>query len=218
MEKQLSGRGNWRSSNMCPNVVIPVLSVLLFIFLVGISLWRLFYQVRTVSDHIIAEEVVQLVQVFKRIDKKCKIIDFDYQKNPVNFLNVKTFVGSEVGPMNLAYPQNWEGPYLNDNPTIQEKEYQIVRTKKGYFIAPGQGVVLSNGKIIGKDILLGENADIYALMKDKEALNFKGKALAAPLSVGVRNLRKVIMENIVRADDGLVMDYLQYAIMRSASR
>ena len=203
MEKQLSYRGNEVNKKNNPNIVIPVLTVFLFLVLVGISLYQMFYEVKIVSDVMIAKEVRVLVDIFKRIDKKCKIIGFDYQKNPINFLNVEKFVGSEVGPMNLAYPKNWEGPYLRDNPTIQDKEYQIVKTKQGYFVTPGDGVKLSNDKVVGKDIVLDEKADIPKMMVDKKALNFKGNALAAPLSVGVSNVGKVILDNIIKSDEGL---------------
>jgi len=206
MAKQLSYRGNERPFLLSPNKIIPMLTIILFLLLVGVALFRLFYQARTIADEMITKEVVQLVDIFKKIDKRCKIISFDYQKNNINFLNVKSFVGSEVGPMNLAYPENWEGPYLDDNLNIQGKEYQIVRTKKGYFITPGEGVVLANRKIVGKDIILDEDADIAAMMLDGQALNFKGKALAAPLPVGVSAFGKVALENIVRASDGLVME------------
>ncbi|MFC1842122.1 hypothetical protein ACFLYU_00480 [Candidatus Dependentiae bacterium] len=203
MEKQLSYRGNEVASKNSPNIIIPALTILLFVVLVGVSLYKMLYDVKISSDVIIAREVRELVDIFKKIDKKCKIIDFDYQKNRINFLNVKSFVGSEVGPMNLTYPKNWEGPYLQDNPTIQDKEYQVVRTKKGHFITPGDGVKLSNGKIVGKDIILDENADIPKMMVDEKFLNFKGEALAAPLDVGTSNLGKVILENIIRTDEGL---------------
>ncbi|MFC1845768.1 hypothetical protein ACFLX2_01420 [Candidatus Dependentiae bacterium] len=151
-------------------------------------------------------EIQYLVKIFKRIDKKCRIIDFDSQKSPINFLNVKKFVGSEVGAMNLKYPGQWDGPYLKENPTIQKKEYQVVQAKKGYFITPGSGVKLPNGKIIGKDILLDEDADIAAMMFDKDALMIEGKAWAAPLPVGATAAEEVLRENIMRAEDGLVMN------------
>ncbi|MCK5632726.1 hypothetical protein KAH94_03190, partial [bacterium] len=125
-------------------------------------------------------------------------------KNPINFLNIEKFVGSEVGSMNLAYPKQWEGPYLNDNPTIQEKEYMVVRTKKGYFITPGQGVRLGNGKVIGKDIIIDENSEIFSMMQDETTLQFEGKSLAAPLYVGATVIQEVLLENIIRAEDGLV--------------
>jgi len=204
MGKQLSYRGNEVKSKEGPNIIVPVLTIILFVILIGISLFKLFYNVKVASDVIIVQEVQQLVEIFKRIDKRCKIISFDYQKNNINFLNVEKFSGSEVGPMNLVYPKNWEGPYLKDNPTIQDKEYQVVKTKQGYFIVPGHGVKLSNGKVVGKDITFDENTNIPKMMADEKFLNFKGKALAAPLDVGVSDMSKVIMENIIRSDEGLV--------------
>ena len=175
-------------------------------FIVGVAIFRMIYQVRVSSDQIITQEVLQLVEIFERIDKKCKIIDFDYQKNRIDFLTVKKdgFVSSELGSMNLTYPDQWEGPYVNDNPTIQGKHYLIVRTKKGYFITPGEGVALASGKVVGKDIKLDEDADIPALMADPEGLQFKGRALAAPLPVGMSSAQEVLLENIMRADDSLV--------------
>ena len=64
---------------------------------------------------------------------------------------VKSFEGSEVGSLNLAYPKKWQGPYLGDNPTFQGKAYQIIRTKNGYFVTPGDGIMLPNGLVIGRD-------------------------------------------------------------------
>ena len=186
--------------------IFPVLTIMLFVVLVGVALFRMFHQIRVGSDQIIVQEVQQLVDIFKQIDKKCKIIDFDYQKNLINFLNVEKFVGSEVGSMNLAYPDQWEGPYLNDNPTIQEKEYLIVRTKKGYFITPGEGVRLANGKTVGRHIILDENSDIPALMADPEGMQFEGESMAAPLPIGMSSAQELLLENIMRAEDGLVFN------------
>jgi hypothetical protein len=179
--------------------------IVIFCLLAGVTIYRLLRDAKTESDVIIAKDVQQLAAIFKRIDAKCKIIDFESQKNPIGFLNVKGFVGSELGTMNLAYPQRWEGPYVNDNPTVQEKLYMIVKTKKGYFVTPGDGVRLGNGKVIGKDLILDENADIAAMMNDKKALLFEDSVLAVPLHVGVSPVEEVLLENIIRAEDGLVM-------------
>lgn len=160
--------------------IIPALTVLLFLTLVGISVVGIYFGSKQQSSQIISGDIQQLVTIFKRIHSDCKIIDFDYQKNRINFLNVISFMGSEVGPMNLSHPENWQGPYLEDNPTIQEKEYIIVDTNKGYFITPDDGVVLPNGKTIGKDIILDKESDIAKMIEDG-VFDYKGNVLAAPL-------------------------------------
>lgn len=172
------------SKGLIHGYVVPLLTVIFFIVLIGIAVVNIPYTTKQYVGNLIADDIATLQDIFQHIDAQCTIIDFEYQKNPINFLNVKTFVGSEVGPMNLTHPERWEGPYLDDNPTMQEKEYQIVRTKKGYFITPGDGVILPNGKRIGVDIILDENADIEMMMHDPTMLMFEGKALAAPLSIG----------------------------------
>ncbi|MDP3889557.1 MAG: hypothetical protein Q8Q25_03385 [bacterium] len=175
--------------------LIPIGTSLILGGLFFIAITNVFFSSKKITSGMITEEVAKLAYIFQRIDQTCSILSFDYQKNPINFLNVKTFTGSEVGPMNLVHPEKWEGPYLEDNPTIQGKEYQVVKTNQGYFITPGDGVKLPNGKIVGVDIVLDEKADIAALMRDENALMFQGKALAAPLG-------KVGQQEIVLGDTG----------------
>jgi hypothetical protein len=131
----------------------------------------------------IAKDIAMLAAIFERIEKECGIVDFKYQANPINFLTIKKdgFVGSDVGSMSLAHPEKWQGPYVQNNPTIQQKEYQVISTNKGYFIVPGQGVRLANGTTIGTDLILDKKADVPAMMQDANALMFEGKPLAAPL-------------------------------------
>lgn len=164
--------------------LFPLFVVSLLIGFIAVTWYVTKYYAKEGSSVIIARDIAQLRDIFNRIHKTCGIIDFDYQKNQINFLNVKEFTGSEVGPMNLVYPDKWEGPYLEDNPTMQAKEYQIVETKKGYFITPGKGVKLPNGKVIGKDIILDKDADILLMMEDPHKLMYNGTALAAPLEIG----------------------------------
>lgn len=163
--------------------IIPLSVSLLLLIFVVISVVNVFYRSKLTTGKLISREVVQLHDIFQRIHQTCQIIDFDYQKNRINFLNVKSFTGSEVGPMNLVHPNKWEGPYLEDNPTIQAIEYQIVRTQKGYFITPGDNVKLPNGKIVGKDIRLDEDTDITVMMYDEDMLMFEGGSLAMPLTL-----------------------------------
>jgi hypothetical protein len=166
---------------MKAHYIKPVLIVVLFTTIVVSTIVYVIYGTRENEGVMIATDIAQLATIFNRINTTCGIIGFDHQKNPINFLNVTSFVGSEVGPMNLKYPQKWQGPYLPNNPTMQAIEYQIVRTDRGYFITPGDGVKLPNGKIVGKDIILDEHAHIVALMADSQGLMFEEQPLAAPL-------------------------------------
>lgn len=166
------------------NFLIPIVAVVAFVIFLAISTADLWRQSKVNIGMIIAQDVVQLRDVFHKIHRDCMIIDFDDQKSSINFLNVGSFSGSEVGPMNLVHAKKWQGPYMKDNPTIQKIAYQVVTTKKGYFITPGDGVKLPNGKIVGKDIILDKKADIAALARDKNALLFNDYPLAVPLSLG----------------------------------
>lgn len=156
---------------------MPVVTAALIITLLCIAGYRLSTQVGTITNAVIVEHVGDLAEIFQRIDKECQIIGFEQEKNVIDFLTVKAFVGSEVGAMNLAYPSGWQGPYLKDNPTVQEKPYVVLVGKKGWYIAPGDGVVLANGKVLGKDILITAQSDIDALVNDSEGLQYNGQTM-----------------------------------------
>ena len=167
------------NSGLIRSSLVPVLAVTLFCIFIIIAIFNTFVKSKDYEVDIIDRDVTQLADLVMQIEKDCKIMSFESQKNSINFLNVKSFVGSKVGPVNLKHPDRWKGPYLDHNPSIQGKEYLLVRTKKGYFVTPGEGVKLPNHKIVGVDIKLGEDADIQAMIKYEKQLNYKGKALAA---------------------------------------
>lgn len=167
---------------------IPYTSGILFAILLIASGITIKYRNKQYLGDLIFKDVSNLVRIFETINRDCIILGFDYQKNPINFLNIKSFSGSEVGPMNLLYPKKWRGPYATKNPTMEGIEYQIIHTRQGYFIAPGQGVKLPNGKIIGKDILFDEQADIIQMAKDPYTLNFQNKPFALQLYIGKQAL------------------------------
>jgi hypothetical protein len=170
--------------NRVQHKVLPIVVGIGIIFFIVISFLDTFYRAKDDAGMMIAKEVVELRDIFHRIHKTCVIIDFDNQKNSIDFLNVEKFSGSEVGPMNLVHPEKWEGPYLKDNPTLYHIAYQVVSTKKGYYITPGDGVTLPNKKVVGKDIILDQKADVDAMMLSTDALLYKEKPLAARLDLG----------------------------------
>jgi len=163
--------------------LFSLLAAIFFVVLVVIAIYNWRVTSKELFGDILSKDVATLANAMEQIDKECQILSFDGQKNTLNFLTVTSFVSSEVGSLNLEYPKKWQGPYVDDNPTYQEKEYMVVRTKYGYFVTPGEGVVLPNGKVIGKDIILDEDADIASMAKDGGVLWFENKALAVKLNI-----------------------------------
>ena len=162
---------------------LPACTALLFIGLLFISIFTLLYRTKAIRDEIIAQDVVRLTKILQKIDSECGISGFDYQKNNLDFLNVSKFEGSEIGPMNLKYPSSWAGPYVKDNPTIQNKAYQVVKTIDGYFVVPGEGVKLSDGKVIGKDIVFDRDAKISQMMNEGGSLYRDDHVVAVKLNL-----------------------------------
>ncbi len=171
------------SSGVLNGYLMPLIAAIVFAIFVVIAVMNTFITSKEYVADIIDRDIKNLVEIFKKIDTQCEILVFDFSKNPINFLTVAKFTGSQVGSMNLIHPENWQGPYLKESPRIQDKDYVIRKTDKGLFITPDDGVKLPNGKIIGKDLILDEKADIAALMKEEGALKFKDKLLAEPLDL-----------------------------------
>lgn len=157
----------------------PLILGVLFACAAGVVIVRYLTQARQANDELIADHIVQLKDIFNRINDRCKITGFRYPKDQIDFLNVVSFAGSVVGSMNLLEPQHWEGPYLQENLVIEGKEYQIIQTKKGYFIVPGDGVKLANGKVIGKTLPITPDSDIETMMYDHQALLSGNRQLGA---------------------------------------
>lgn len=137
------------------------------------------YQARRANDELIAQHIEKLQSIFKDINDTCKINGFRHPKHYIDFLNVACFEGSVVGPMSLLEPKGWKGPYLKESLTIGGKEYEIVATKKGYYVIPGDGVTLANGKVIGKTLVINDSSDIDSMIHDPQTLLSNNKPLAA---------------------------------------
>ncbi len=156
--------------------------IIIFV-LVLIYLFSMRRNARVFTQNLIADDIVQLKTIFERINSTCGIIGFEHEKNWINFLNVGSFSGSEVGPMNLRNPRAWEGPYFADNPTIQEYEYQIVKIKEGWAIVPGEGVRLARGKKMGKEVVLTTTTSFLPSITPGGFLYAQGRPLGALLSL-----------------------------------
>ena len=142
---------------------LPI-SVIGLTFLFGLTIFYSLYEQRVSLDKLIHSDINKLSLALESINKDAKIIGFEHVQNHINFLNVVSFVGSEVGPMNLASPKGWKGPYLNDNPTMQEHYYLVVKLGSDYYITPGEGVKLSSGQRVGKNIQLDSVEGVKLLL------------------------------------------------------
>lgn len=182
------------NSGVIRGSLIPVLAVTLFSIFVLIAIFNTFMTSKEYTADIIDKDIKKIATALEKIEKDCKILRFASQQNVINFLTVKAFVGSEVGSVNLKHPEKWQGPYLQDNPTMQGKEYLLVVTKKGYFVVPGEGVKLPNGKIIGTDIKFDKHSDVAAMMSNDDQLRCQGKAMA--VQVEIKKRKKIVMPTL----------------------
>jgi hypothetical protein len=130
---------------------------------------------------IIQSDIEQIEKVLVDIDTTCNILSFNYDNVRINFLTVEKFVGSTIGCLNLAYPGKWHGPYMQRNPTLQGKFYEVMRAKEGFYITPGQGVKLPNGQVIGKDFVITPDTIMTDLLADGGPMNYKGQELATKI-------------------------------------
>lgn len=183
------------------NIVVSLATVTFLLILVGITIFYFVnYTKQATADQIITD-IELLGKTFKKIDETAVIRDFNSPKSTINYLNIKKggFVGSEVGPMNLVHPDKWEGPYFRDNPMIENKEYQVVKTRNGYYVVPGDGVKLPNGKIMGTDVIIDQSTDIEELTKSGNDLNYKDRPLATFIPTAASRIAQL-------ADDLIITD------------
>lgn len=153
-------------------------------FLVGIVLvgvWGYFRSAPVYKSGLVHQEVEQVAQLLARIDADCNVLSIRSGCNKIDFLNVISFAGSQVGPLNLMHPKKWRGPYINDNPVFDGKLYELAETIHGYFVVPGLGARLPNGLVMGKDIILRPTTNIPAMVQPGGALHHDGYAFAHKL-------------------------------------
>ncbi len=176
----------WRNNDQV-RLGVSVALGLIFLLLFAYTIYYFWGQARRAVDETIVEHITKLVEIFHEIDKECKILGFDQDKTPINFLNVQNFSGSEVGGMHLMYPEKWRGPYLESNLVVQGIHYYVLKTEQNVtYIVPGDGVRLGNGKVFGKDIIITKQTDIEALLSHDPALAYKGHPLIIPLPLESR--------------------------------
>lgn len=179
----------------------PIFSTIFLSLLIIFFVLRIFHNKPYFTSSIIRSDLKKIVYVLELIDRDCNVLGIENEKNDVNFLNISKFSGSEIGGLNLDHPEKWNGPYVMNNPTFKGRFYQIVKTREGNFVVPGDGVKLPNGLKIGKDFKITYDSSIPKMMEKGKQLNYKGQFLAIPLKFKVGywdkfKSRKIKLEEI----------------------
>lgn len=173
----------------------PRLIAVFFMVFVALALFGLFTYRTQIQKTVLQSDIEQLATIFAQIDKTAGILSFDHDHNWINFLHVHAggFSGSELGSLNLKHPDKWEGPYLEDNPTYQGIEYQVVVARDGLYVMPGPGVTLPNGNVIGANIIINPDVDVKPLLEPGGILVHKGIPFAAPIDRSSRKQREILV-------------------------
>jgi hypothetical protein len=161
--------------------IFPFLVVLFAVLITFVMIYNVVYNRPFFRTRLIAFDTHKISQTLKEIDSCCNILSVRSQRNTIDFLTVRSFVSSEIGCLNLAYPQQWKGPYFRDNPSIKGRVYEIVKAKDGNYVIPGHGVVLPNGLMMGKDVVITKNVSVDAMLQKGGDLNYKGIELGKRL-------------------------------------
>lgn len=159
-----------------------IFSTTILLSLLAVFFYKVFHSKPQVVATAIIDDLKIIDTALNHIDKNCNILSIRGDRAIIDFLTVKKFVGSQVGALNLAYSTKWRGPYAQTNPAIQDKFYEIVKTKEGYFVVPGHGVQLPNGLFIGHDVEINFESSIKTMIKPGGRLNFHGNPLAFKLN------------------------------------
>ena len=170
---------------------ISIAIICLFMTFFCGSIIRLMLSPVTNSDELIANDIQALQQIFKKIHQDCTIVQFDRDRNEIDFLTVEKFAGNDVGSMTVLYPNFWQGSYLKYNLMMQQEPYVIAKTLSGYYIVPGNGVTLNNGQILGKDIIIDKKTNMDKLLADSGALISPSGLLAGKIQIGATFLQKI---------------------------
>lgn len=153
-------------------------SSFLLVAIMGLFVYQVLKERPQYLAAVIQSDLGQIEKHLATIDKDCNILSINSPRAAVDFLNVEKFSGSMVGCINLAYPEKWNGPYMRRSPTLHGIFYELVKTREGVYIVPGQGVKLPNGMVVGKHFDVTYATPISQMLKVGGQLHYKGEALA----------------------------------------
>ena len=166
---------------------------------------RVFYSRPRIVASLIEDDIAQIVLALEKIDADCNILQLEDEYNEIDFLTVKNFKGSQVGALSLAYPERWQGPYLNVNPTLCG---QFVKVRDGLFVVPGRGVLLPNDLIVGKDFEITTRTYVAELIRKGAPLEYEDRVFAKKLLFKVGDWDPwLIKKNTIKRLDRMLEEF-----------
>ena len=166
---------------------IPHLAITVLTIMVAVLVVRSLHNKPEFTAAMLSHDLRTIEMALHQIDASCDILSLDRDRIHVDFLTVASFHSSEVGGINLGRPENWEGPYVPDNPALQGKVYEVVTVDQGVFLTPGDGVELPNGLVMGRDVVITPETNISELLNEGGSLNYHGEQLATRLTFRIGN-------------------------------
>lgn len=123
---------------------------------------------------LIQGDLNQIAHATYLMDHDCGLQELRTGRHPIKLLTQKTPPESVI---ELSHPENWRGPYLHKVLTLQGKPYELLKTKNGLYVVPGNGVKLPSGAVIGDTFSWCANTDMNALSQSGGILFYQSAPL-----------------------------------------
>ena len=167
------------------------LNFVIFLTIIISLIAIIFYHFFKTDKNLYNEKIYEIGKIIEDIDKKCQILCFAGEYNPIDFLNVKEFTGNHIGSIQIADPKKWAGPYSEEIALYKEKPITVFVHNSGCYIIPGKGTILNENKEVGKDIIFDSSFDEELLIKNNPSLIQNGKRLIYKLKINVKAHDKI---------------------------
>jgi hypothetical protein len=136
-----------------------------------------------VDGAVVRSQVRLLGKALQKAHNDVRFMQILPGKHSLDFLVASRFECDSNAGIGVERKNAWKGPYLNRIPTIQGHPYVLLKTSKGLFVVPGDGVELPSGIVIGNGISWSDKMDIKALMSDGNMLTIGKYPLAAEVTL-----------------------------------
>jgi len=137
-------------------------------------------------------DLSHLEEALKNFDGDCGIQEVLSGGHSLLFLTQTARPTDAFAAFKLANENTWRGPYIHKVPVAQGYPYMLLKTNKGLFIVPGEGVRLPKGSILGKEFFLTAESNLKALSAAGGILSHNGEPLVREFICGVKDADGIV--------------------------